>query len=164
MLRCRLRLWLPGLPWLASKSNRSSRLAEILFLRQKLPRTVPTGFLWWASPAGSEPGWGITLTHQGDIIFATWFTYGTDGQPLWLTVEAPRTGGNVFSGFVRTFTGPAFNAVPFDPARVTETIVGAATFTFADGNNATFAYTVGSVAQTKPITRQVFAAPGTVCH
>jgi hypothetical protein len=120
--------------------------------------------LWWASPAGSEAGWGINFTHQGDIIFATWFTYGTDGQPLWLTVEAPRTGGNVFSGFVRTFTGPAFNAVPFDPARVTETIVGAATFTFADGNNATFAYTVGSVAQTKPITRQVFAAPGTVCH
>ena len=120
--------------------------------------------LWWASPAGSEPGWGINLTHQGDIIFATWFTYGADGKPLWLIVEARRKAGNVFAGPVSTVTGPPFNAVPFAPAQVTETIVGAATFTFADGNKATFAYTVGDVAQTKPITRQVFAAPGTVCR
>ena len=27
--------------------------------------------LWWASPAGSESGWGISLAHQGDVIFAT---------------------------------------------------------------------------------------------
>ncbi|MGC1818702.1 MAG: S8 family peptidase, partial [Casimicrobiaceae bacterium] len=31
--------------------------------------------LWWASPAGSESGWGINFAHQGDVIFATWFTY-----------------------------------------------------------------------------------------
>jgi hypothetical protein len=120
--------------------------------------------LWWASPAGSESGWGINFTHQGDIIFATWFTYGADGKPLWLIVEARRTAGNVFAGPVSTVTGPPFNAVPFAPAQVTETIVGAATFTFADGNKATFAYTVGDVAQTKPITRQVFAEPGTACR
>src|SRR6185312_17220634 len=24
--------------------------------------------LWWASPAGSESGWGINFAHQGDII------------------------------------------------------------------------------------------------
>ena len=28
--------------------------------------------LWW-NPA--ESGWGVNFTHQGDIIFATWFTY-----------------------------------------------------------------------------------------
>ena len=31
--------------------------------------------LWWAAPTGSESGWGIYLAHQGDTIFATWFTY-----------------------------------------------------------------------------------------
>jgi len=120
--------------------------------------------LWWKSPAGAEAGWGINFTHQGDVIFATWFTYGFDGSPLWLIVTAQRTAGNVFSGPVATVTGPPFNAVPFDPAKVAETVVGAATFTFADGNNATFAYSVNGIVQTKPITRQVFVAPGTVCH
>ena len=32
------------------------------------------GGLWWNSPAGSESGWGINFAHQGDQIFASWFT------------------------------------------------------------------------------------------
>jgi hypothetical protein len=42
--------------------------------------------------------------------------------------------------------------------------VGNATFTFANGNSATFAYTVNGVAQMKTITREIFRAPGTVCQ
>jgi hypothetical protein len=42
--------------------------------------------------------------------------------------------------------------------------VGAASFTFSDGNNATFAYTVNGVSQIKAITREVFRTPGTVCR
>jgi glycerol-3-phosphate dehydrogenase len=53
--------------------------------------------------------------------------------------------------------------VPFNPANVVATAVGNATFTFADGNNASFAYTVNGIAQMKAITREIFAAPGTVC-
>ncbi|MHB8494372.1 MAG: hypothetical protein ACYDDG_07340, partial [Casimicrobiaceae bacterium] len=40
--------------------------------------------LWWAAPAGSESGWGINFAHQGNIIFATWFTYDTTGKAWWL--------------------------------------------------------------------------------
>ena len=120
--------------------------------------------LWWASPPGAESGWGINLTEQGSIIFATWFTYDVDGAPLWLSVTANNSGMNVFSGTLYRTTGPAFNAAPFDPAKVVATPVGTATFTFADGNYATFGYTVNGIAQSKPITRQVFRAPGTVCH
>jgi hypothetical protein len=42
--------------------------------------------------------------------------------------------------------------------------VGKATFTFSDGNNATFAYTVNGITQSKAITREVFVPPGTVCQ
>src|SRR6185437_5844067 len=50
--------------------------------------------LWWAAPAGSESGWGINLTQEGDTIFGTWFTYDVDGTPLWLSVTAtPASGG-----------------------------------------------------------------------
>ncbi len=120
--------------------------------------------LWWAAPAGFESGWGVNLTHQGNTIFATWFTYDLDGTPLWLSVIAGKTAAGVYSGTLYRTTGPAFNAVPFDPAKISGTVVGDATFTFADGNNATFAYTVNGVSQTKPITRQVFVTPGTVCQ
>ncbi len=125
--------------------------------------------LWWAAPAGTESGWGVNLNHQGDTIFATWFTYDLDGSPLWLVATAPRTGANSFGGDVYRTSGPAFSAIPFDPAGVVATKVGTATFTFKDGNNATFAYSVqlpgmaAPAAQAKAITREVFAPPGTAC-
>ncbi|HZP85814.1 MAG TPA: hypothetical protein VFB54_03275 [Burkholderiales bacterium] len=120
--------------------------------------------LWWAAPGGSESGWGINFTHQGDVIFATWFTYDLDGSPMWLVVAAPLVASRTYSGALYRTTGPAFSAVPFDPARVIGTLVGTATFTFSDGNNAAFAYTVNGVSQAKAITREIFVAPGTVCH
>jgi hypothetical protein len=120
--------------------------------------------LWWAAPAGIESGWGINLTMQSNVIFATWFTYDVDGTPLWLSVTAANVSPGVYSGQLARTRGPAFDAVPFDPSKVTRTPVGTATFTFADGNHATFAYTVNGVAQSKAIVREVFVEPGTVCR
>ena len=120
--------------------------------------------LWWASPAGLENGWGVNLTHQGDTIFATWFTYDLDGTPLWLAVAAPKTAAGVYSGNLHRTTGPPFNAVPFDPTKVSASLVGTATFTFTDGNRGTFDYTVNGITQSKAITREILVAPGTVCQ
>jgi len=128
--------------------------------------TLATNYqdLWWKKPAASEAGWGINFTHQGDTIFATWFTYGASGKPWWLAFVANRTAPGVYTGDIFTTTGPPFNASPFDPALVVETTIGPASLTFTDGNNATFDYTVNGKSQSKAITRQVFAAPGTVCQ
>ena len=120
--------------------------------------------LWWAAPAGSEAGWGINLTQEGQTIFGTWFTYDLDNTPMWLVVTAPESAPGVFSGTLYRTTGPPFNAVPFNPASVTGTVVGTATFTFSDGNDASFAYTVNGVSQVKAISREVFQNPGTVCQ
>ena len=120
--------------------------------------------LWWAAPAGVESGWGINLTEEGNTIFATWFTYDLDGTPMWLSVTATNTEPGVFTGTLYRTTGPAFNAVPFNPANVVLTAVGMASFTFSDGNDANFAYTVNGISQTKAITREVFQSPGTVCQ
>jgi hypothetical protein len=38
------------------------------------------------------------------------------------------------------------------------------TFGFVNGNAATMSYTVDGLTRAKQITRQVFAAPGTVCQ
>jgi hypothetical protein len=120
--------------------------------------------LWWKAPAGSESGWGINFAHQGDVIFATWFTYDLDGAPLWLSATATQSTPGVYTGALYRTTGPALSAVPFDPNRVVATAVGNVTLSFANGDAGTFAYTVDGVAQTKAITRQVFRSPGTVCR
>jgi len=126
--------------------------------------------LWWKAPAASESGWGINFNHEGDTIFATWFTYDHAGLPLWLVVTATKTTTGVYSGDLFRTTGPPFNAMPFNPALVVATKVGTATFTFTDGNNATFAYTVQladmmtPVTQMKSITREIFSPPGTTCQ
>jgi predicted dienelactone hydrolase len=112
--------------------------------------------LWWNAPAGSEAGWGISFAHQGDVIFAAWFSYDLDGKARWLVMTAPNTGGSTFAGTLFEVTGPSFDAVPFDPAQVTRTPVGTGTLAFTDADNGTFAYTVNGVSQTKAITREVF--------
>ncbi len=120
--------------------------------------------LWWNAPANSESGWGINLTHQGNVIFATWFTYDTDGTPMWLVMTAYAVTPFAYSGTLYRTTGPAFSSVPFNPNAVQSTAVGIGTLTFRDGNTGTFSYTVNGISQAKPITRQVFRAPGTVCN
>lgn len=121
--------------------------------------------LWWRSPANSESGWGLNITHQGDILFATWFTYGADGRGLWLVMsEGRRTTANTYSGALYRTRGPAFNASPWDRNQVSVTEVGSATLAFSDANNGVFTYSVEGVSQSKAITRQVFANPVTVCR
>jgi hypothetical protein len=127
--------------------------------------------LWWASPPGSESGWGINLTHQLNFIFATWFTYNSLGNAVWFSAQAAQTAPNTFMGPMYLTTGPAWGTLPWDVRAISYQTVGTATFVFADGNNATFTYNVSRAGmlippsfQIKDITRQVFRPPGTVCQ
>jgi hypothetical protein len=42
-----------------------------------LPAPANYQGIWWNA---SESGWGINLAHQGDTVFASWFTYDTAGK------------------------------------------------------------------------------------
>jgi hypothetical protein len=117
--------------------------------------------MWWV-PA--ESGWGINFTHQGDIIFASWFTYDLNGNPTWVSAALTKTGARTYVGALDATTGPPFSSVPFDSTHVTHTPVGTASVTFTDGANATLVYTLNGVSQTKALTRFVFRSPGTVCQ
>ena len=62
--------------------------------------------MWWASPGGSESGWGIDIAHQGNMLFATWFTYDANGQPTWLVMSSGfRNGDNAYTGDLYRLTG-----------------------------------------------------------
>ena len=134
--------------------------------------TLATNYqdLWWV-PNGAESGWGVNFAHQGDSIFATWYTYNVlGGTPLWLSALAARQGtSNVYVGAIYQNSGPRFDV--YDTTKVVTNPVGTATFTFADGNDATFQYKVmiaplpGPITQSKQLTRFPFAATGgTVCQ
>ena len=107
------------------------------------------------------------MNHQGDTIFATWFTYDLDGSPLWLVVTAAKVAPSRYEGDLYRAAGARFDA--FNPVSVVPTKVGTASFVFTDGNAATFAYSIDGIgaipfAQTKAITREIFAPPGTACR
>ncbi|HYC38449.1 MAG TPA: hypothetical protein VEC19_18620 [Usitatibacter sp.] len=120
--------------------------------------------LWWAT-AGSESGWGLNVTHQGDLLFVTWFTYGPDGRGMWIVGSAlARTGNATYEGTLYRTVGPPFSAQPWDPARVGMAAAGHAKLAFRDDGNGTFDYTLDGITQSKGISRQVFAAPATVCR
>jgi hypothetical protein len=72
--------------------------------------------------------------------------------------------GGVYTGTLYRTTGPAFNAIPWNPSQVVATPVGTATFSFTSIGDATFAYTVNGVSQSKPLIREVFATPTSVCN
>jgi hypothetical protein len=119
--------------------------------------------LWWASPPGSESGWGVNLTHQGDILFATWFTYDANGNGMWIVgSRLAKSAPGVYTGPLYRTQGATFASSPW-PASVTITQVGTGTFTFADFEHGSFAYTVDGKSQTKAIVRQQFAIPATTC-
>jgi hypothetical protein len=126
--------------------------------------------LWWKA---DEAGWGVNFAHQGDRIFATWYTYDTAGNAYWLTMLATATvaGGNTFKGDINLSTGPAFNNFTGNVPPATK--VGDGTITFSDANTGTFAYNLNvgtggattAISQVKPITRFVLVpgSPQPVC-
>ena len=114
--------------------------------------------LWWNA---NESGWGVTATHQGDVVFLTFFVYGTDSRPTFYTASASYTGSTgqgalSFSGPMYLTSGPWFGAL-FDPNAVGVRQVGTATFT-ALIDTATLTYSVDGTVIGKSLTRQTFRA------
>ena len=116
--------------------------------------------LWW-NPA--ESGWGLNVTHQGNTLFATLFTYAPDGRDLWLVASGlSRQSDGRFTGELYRTQGPAFNAAPW--GAVTVAPVGTMTLAFANGERGTLTYTFNGATVTKSIERQVFAATAPACR
>ena len=119
--------------------------------------------LWW-NPA--ENGWGVNFTHQGNILFATLFTYDANRVPLWLVMSngAMQSDGATFTGELYRTTGPAFNANPFTPiGPANYTRVGTMTASFVDVNSGTLKYTVNGVEVNKGIQRLVYGTRAASC-
>ena len=110
--------------------------------------------LWWNA---AESGWGINVNHQGNILFATLFTYNTNGSPVWLVMSnGARQPDGSYSGILYRTTGPAFDAVPWTAFNAQE--VGTMRLAFSTPEAGTLTYSFNGVSVTKSITRQAFKA------
>jgi hypothetical protein len=116
--------------------------------------------LWW-NPA--ESGWGLNTNHQDGIVFATLFTYASDGGPMWLVGPnlSSMPGQLVFNGPLYRTTGPAFDAQPW--TAIASAQVGTMSIEFLSESAGRVTYTFNGTTVTKNIERQVFAAPVPEC-
>jgi len=120
--------------------------------------------IWWNSPAGSEAGWGLFVTHQGDNAFAVWFTYDTDGHAVWFAGNAVKSGDHVFSGTFYRTTGAPYTVDPWPSGNTVANPVGSLTLAFSDANNGSFTYEVSGTRGFKAIAREAFSTPATACR
>jgi hypothetical protein len=125
--------------------------------------------LFWNSPAGSESGWGLFLTHQGDNVFTVWYTY-VSGHPTWFVASnaakvASQSGGrqNTFSGTLYRTSGAPFSASPWPASSVKAVAIGAVLLQFYD-DTARFSWTVGYLNGQKSIEREAFSTLRSFCH
>jgi hypothetical protein len=135
-------------------------LFVLLFLgAASLARATDFTDLWWNQ---NENGWGVNVAHQDNILFLTFFLYGPNNQPYWVSASntvfqgADNSGNLVYTGPLAQTSGPWFGTTPYNPATVTPQGVGTVTFTATSGNTATLTYTINGTAVTKQITRLTF--------
>jgi len=128
-------------------------------------RAAATNFsdLWWSGPASE--GWGIQMSHVDNSLFATWYTYDTDRKAIFYVGATTRQADGSFTGpLLRQNNGTPFNMINGTPPSSGATQIGTVTIRFTDGQTATFTYTVGTVTQTKNISRFQFGSTASVCE
>ena len=141
--------------------------AQLQAIASALARATPTSSLnytgmWWKP---TESGWGINVNHQGDIVFATLFTYDERGAPLWVMMTGLlQADGRTYAGDLYRVSGPAFNAQPFTPITAANLFkVGTMALTFSSASTATLSYTYQGVVVSKDIVPQVFGTAAASC-
>ncbi|MGQ0799402.1 MAG: RCC1 domain-containing protein [Pseudomarimonas sp.] len=118
--------------------------------------------VWWGGAATS--GWGILLSETSSILAVTWYTFDQDREAIFLIAVTTRQADGSYAGsIVRQRNGTAFSNINNAPPSSGADVVGSARLTIIDGETADFVYTIGSVTQTKRISRFVFGTAPNVC-
>lgn len=113
----------------------------------------------WAKP--DEPGWGLNISQQADVLFATLFIYDKFSNAAWYSVTL--NFDSIGAGGVRKYTGVLYQTTgspitqPYDPNALQYRQVGNLSMEFGDPAHAILTYTVDGAAQAKQVTRLTFA-------
>ena len=113
--------------------------------------------IWWSPP---EDGWGVNLVQSDNFIFATFYVYGPNNQPIWYAGNLNADGIGNYTGGLYVTTGTYLGTVPYNSAQFGVTQVGTATFTPTAADTAVLSYNVGNVTVTKNIQRLTLTGIG----
>ena len=119
--------------------------------------------LW--TGAGGNAGWGLTVFHVDNSLYAGWYTYDSDGEAVFFVLGTSRQADGSFRGPIfRQRNGVPFSQIDGAPSSGGTDQIGEATLRFSDGDSGTFAYTVGNVSQSKAIVRLLVGSRPSVCQ
>jgi arylsulfatase A-like enzyme len=129
-------------------------------------RTAATNYTdhWWGG--ANAAGWGLQITHQGNLVFAGWYAYGENRAASWVTAIGTQDASNPkrFTGqLYQVPTGTAFSQ-PFSTTGPIATTIGTFELSFSDGEKGDFKYVLPSqlpAGRSLPIERFAIAGGAT---
>ena len=108
-----------------------------------------------------QPGWGLSIDQQNDVLLGTFFIYDKGSLAAWYTVQFAfnsigPNGAVSYTGTLYQTTGPALGQ-PYDPNLLRYREVGIANLEFGDDAHALFTYTIDGASASSQIARLTFA-------
>jgi hypothetical protein len=99
----------------------------------------------------------MSIIQHRDVLFANIFVYDAQGNPVWYVMPSGswNSAHTAYTGNLYLPKGSPYYAYDVSKFDVGAS-VGSATLTFADANNATFAYTISGIPGQKTISRIPF--------
>ena len=121
----------------------------------------PYAGLWWGGV--TQNGWGLSLAHQNDTLFAVWYTYDTQGSAQWYVMpgaarlSSPESLSPSYSGTLYRTVGSPWLGATYDPTKLQVIPVGRLGFTFSpSGQVAQMSFTVDGSSGGNVIYKQPF--------
>jgi hypothetical protein len=111
--------------------------------------------LWW-NPA--EAGWGVNVIQQQDVLFLTFFVYGSDGKPAWYAGSDTRRTefwSNNFEGPLHVHQGAWFGGA-WNSGMGSARQVGTVRFSLNADGTAALTYSVDGAQVAKSLQRYTF--------
>ena len=133
--------------------NGTKQITRQVFASGAVQPPVDYSALWWNE---NESGWGLAITQQYGMIFATMYTYDASGNPVWYVASSCPLSGNSCSGDLYQVTGGSALTVAWNDAAKVVTKVGTVNFVFQNSSAGTLTYTINGVSGSKTISRQLF--------
>lgn len=111
---------------------------------------------WWGGT--TQNGWGVTMTQQGQNIFAVWFTYDASGKPIWYMMpDASWTAAHRLDGKLYSTRSSAWLIPNYDAAKLSVIDEGSFSLEFTSSASTTMRSIIrGSGAITNTLVRLPF--------
>lgn len=93
----------------------------------------------------TQPGWGVAFTQSDYAIYAQFFHYDADHNPVWFGGTIYRVSDGHYNGALYTVTGDYYGHMPYDPTLFHATPVGTIDFNATDVNHGQLSYSINGV-------------------